>query len=179
MPETSEIRDLKRLIECMLFVSSEPLKAERIKEICQITQKELDNALEELGIEYEDRGFSLRKVAGGWQFFTAPEFVWAIEQLYKPKMQQLSRAGLETLAIIAYKQPVTRQEIENIRQVNADSVVTTLMDKRLIKEVGRRNVPGRPILYGTTEEFLSFFGLESLSSLPDIDSFKNAEEDAG
>ena len=172
MPETDELLEIKRLIECLLFVSQEPLKSERLKEICQVSADILNRALDELIAEYKNKGFTLRQVAGGWQFFTVPEFVPYNEQLYKPKIQQLSKAGLETLAIIAYKQPITRQEIENIRQVSADSAISTLMERHLIKDVGRRNVPGRPILYGTTEEFLSFFGLNSLENLPDLAEFK-------
>jgi segregation and condensation protein B len=170
MPVSDEIKELKRLIECLLFVSQEPLKPDKLKEICQVSTEDLQLAIEGLAAEYAGRGFTLRQVAGGWQFFTAPEFVTYIELLYKPKLQQLSRASLETLAIIAYRQPVTRQEMENIRQVSVDSAVSTLMEKHLIREVGRRNVPGRPILYGTTEEFLSFFGLNSLDNLPELDS---------
>lgn len=170
MPAIDSLIELKKLIECLFFVSQEPLKLDRIKDICQASPAELKQAIEELSAEYRDRGFTLRQVAGGWQFFTAPEYVTYIEQLYKPKIQQLSKAGLETLAIIAYKQPITRQEIENIRQVSADSAISTLLERHLIKDVGRRNVPGRPILYGTTEEFLSFFGLNSLDNLPDLES---------
>lgn len=176
MPANEELLKLKKLIECLLFVSAEPLKSDKIREICKVSAEEMQVALKELTAEFSERGFTLRQVAGGWQFFTLPEFSPFIEQLYKPKLQQISRAGLETLAIIAYRQPITRQEIENIRQVSADSSISTLMDRHLIREVGRRNVPGRPILYGTTEEFLRFFGLLSLDNLPDLENLSGIAE---
>lgn len=163
-----EKAQLKRLLEALFLVASEPLSQSRLKEICQV-EEGLEEALEELEAEYAAKGFVLRKIAGGWQFFSVPEFLPYVERLYRPKMQKLSKAGLETLAIIAYKQPITRLEMESIRQVNVDGVVNTLLEKNLIKEVGRRDSPGRPILYGTSREFLSFFGLDSLEQLPSLE----------
>ena len=119
--------------------------------------------------EYLERGFHLRAIAGGWQFMTDEDYAPVIERLYRPKFHQLSLPAMETLAIIAYRQPITRAEISEIRQVDADSVISTLLDKRLICEVGRLDIPGRPILYGTSEQFLNFFGINSLNDLPPLE----------
>ena len=108
------------------------------------------------------------EIAGGWQFLTDKDLAPYIEKLYNPRSQQLSKAALETLAIVAYHQPVTRMEIDNIRQVKSDAVLGKLLEKSLVKEVGRLEGPGRPILYGTTREFLAAFNLNSLSELPEL-----------
>lgn len=164
-PVTTEL-ELERILECLFFVASEPLTLKQLAEICDRPCAEIAETIESLKGEYQNRGFRLRQIAGGWQFMTEAEYAPLIEKLYRPKFQQLSLAAMETLAIIAYKQPITRAEISEIRQVDADSVIATLLDKKLIREVGRREVPGRPILYGTSEQFLSFFGINSLSDLP-------------
>ncbi len=164
-------RELKRQLECLLFVACEPLSLAQLKEITGRETALIRRVVAELSQEFAGRGFVLRQIAGGYQFFSAADLNPYVERLYRPKMQQLSRAGLETLAIIAYKQPLTRLDMENIRQVKVDGVVNTLLEKGLIQEVGRREGPGRPILYGTTAEFLSFFGLNSLKELPELASF--------
>lgn len=158
--------ELKKIIECLFFVSSTPLSLERLIEATESDADSILAAINELAEEHRDRGIGLRQIAGGWQFFTDPIYLPYIEKLYKPKVQHVSRAGMETLAVIAYRQPVTKAEIEEIRQVQVDGVISTLLEKRLIKEVGRKDTPGRPILYGTTEEFLTVFGLNGLSDLP-------------
>jgi len=163
-----ESEQLKRIIECLLFVACEPLTMKQLREICEVDSDQLRTSIEELAAEYQPRGFHLQPVAGGWQFFTDSEYAAYIEKLYKPKMQQLSNAAMETLAIIAYKQPITRAEVSAIRHVESDGVISTLLDKRLIKETGRRSGIGRAILYGTTEQFLAFFGINSLADLPKI-----------
>ena len=160
--------ELKNILECLFFVAAEPLKLKQLSEISGYPEEEIKATIELLSNDYKDRGFSLRQIAGGWQFTTDPNYAPLIEKLYRPKFQQLSVAAMETLAIIAYKQPVTRAEISEIRQVAVDSVMYTLMDKNLIKEVGRLDIPGKPILYGTTDQFLSFFGINSLNDLPDL-----------
>ncbi len=170
--------ELKRVAEALLFASSEPLAAKLLAEICGTDQKNMEALLASLQEEYRERGFQLREIAGGWQFFTRPEYIGFIEKLYRPKVQQLSRASLETLAIIAYRQPVTRGDLEAIRQVNVDGVVHKLLEKKLICEVGRRACPGRPILYGTTDAFLDAFGIASLSELPPPESFAVETETA-
>lgn len=172
-----EKTSLKKLLECLLFVASEPLKPAVLEDITQAGKTELQEALGELQEDYSERGFRLKEIAGGWQFFSSPDFLSYVEKLYRPKMHKLSRAGLETLAIIAYKQPLTRLDVENIRKVNADGVVNTLLEKNLIKEVGRRETPGRPILYGTTQEFLEFFGLASLEGLPPLEELLPAGDE--
>jgi len=158
--------DLKQILECLLFVASEPLTVKQMAEICGKENKEIKAQLKLLAREYAEHGFELRQIAGGWQFMTRAEYSQYIEKLYRPKFHQLSAAAMETLAIIAYKQPVTRAEISEVRGVDADGVVSTLMDKGLIREVGRMEVPGKPILYGTSSDFLSFFGINSIADLP-------------
>jgi len=158
--------ELKKIIECLFFVSSTPLSLERLVDATGSDADSILTAVNELAEEHQDSGIGLRQIAGGWQFFTDPIYLPYIEKLYKPKVQHVSRAGMETLAVIAYRQPVTKAEIEEIRQVQVDGVISTLLEKRLIKEVGRKDTPGRPILYGTTEEFLTVFGLNGLSDLP-------------
>jgi len=173
-----EHTELKRVLECLLFVASEPLSEKRLAEISEVEPRQLRIVLDELALEYAGRGFTLRRLAGGWQFATQAEHASYIEKLYRPKVQQLSRAAMETLAIIAYKQPVTRAEVAAIRQVEVDGIISNLLDKHLIREVGRRVGPGRALLYGTTNEFLSFFGLNSLDDLP-APAAASAVEQAG
>ncbi len=158
--------DRKRILESLLFVACEPLSVKRLAEISQTDEAGVKELLFELQEEYAEKGFHLKEIAGGWQFFTDEAYAPYIEKLYRPRMQQLSKASLETLAIIAYRQPITRGEIELIRGVNADSIVSRLLEKDLIMEVGRKEAPGKPILYGTTNAFLAFFGLNSLEDLP-------------
>ena len=145
--------ELKQLIECLLFVSYEPLTEKKLAELAGTDLESVKIILAELAGDYEGRGFNLVAIAGGWQFLTQKQFAADIEKLYRPHTQQLSKAALETLAIIAYRQPITRGEIERIRQVNVDAVVNKLLDKKLVREVGRRETPGRPVLYGTTKDF--------------------------
>ena len=158
----------RRLLEALLFVAWEPLPVKRLAEVVGLDSKLVQDLLLELQQAYAGSGFHLQEIAGGWQFLTKSEWAPYIEKLYKPRAQQLSRAALETLAIIAYQQPVTRLEIDNIRQVKSDAMLTKLLEKSLIKEVGRLEAPGRPILYGTTQEFLAAFGLVSLKDLPPL-----------
>ena len=164
----NEHNELKRVLEALFFVASEPLPLEKLQEITNAGNDALLLAASELIEEYSGKGFQLRTLAGGYQLFTPAEYAPYIEKLYRPKAQQLSRAAMETLAIIAYKQPITRGEIAAIRQVAVDGIVTNLLEKNLIKEVGRRIALGRPVLYGTTQEFLMFFGLNDLSELPEV-----------
>ena len=166
----------KYLLEALLFVAYEPMSIKKLADIMQVETSLVRELLAELQEDYQERGFELKEIAGGWQFLTREEFASYIDKLYHPRNQQLSQAALETLAIIAYRQPITRLEMEQIRQVKVDAVVNKLMDKHLIKEVGRREGPGRPILYGTTKEFLSFFGLSSLKELPPLEQFAQTSE---
>ncbi len=161
---------LKSAMESILFVSSEPMDEKKLAQILEIKPKEAREIAEEFIREYETRssGIKLLKVAGGYFFAVAPEMADYVRQLYKPKYTSLSNASLETLAIIAYQQPVTRAEIEKIRGVNSDKIVSNLTEKGLIKELGKKEAPGRPLLYGTTREFLLYFGINSLDELPKI-----------
>jgi segregation and condensation protein B len=160
--------DLKAIIESLLFVSNKPLTVKEVSEIINLSQEETEKLLEDLYLEYQKnhRGFTLAKLAYGYLFITKKEHAPFIEKLYKPKLSNLSTAALETLAIIAYKQPITRSEIELLRGVKVDKIIYTLIDRNLIEEVGRREGPGRPILYGTTRDFLQYFGLNDISQLP-------------
>lgn len=171
-----EKTQLKSIIEVLLFVASEPLSAEKLTELTETSKDEVNEALDELLLQYKNKPIYLRLLAGGYAFSTAAEFAPYIEKLYKPKLQQLTRAKLETLSIIAYKQPLTRQDMENIRGVSVDGVVGWLLEQGLICEVGRRETPGRPILYGTTPYFLICFGLKSLQDLPPLEEFTVTED---
>ncbi len=160
--------EVKSIIEALLFVSNDPLSVKTIAEIVEIDEKDVAVILSEIKaqLEKEARGFRLLEVAGGYSFATRPEHAVYLEKLLKPQLSALSQAALETLAIIAYKQPITRSEIDEIRGVKSDSSVSTLLERGLIQEIGRKEGPGRPIIYGTTQEFLKYFGLKSLADLP-------------
>lgn len=161
---------IKLALESLLFVSSEPLDEKKISQLLSIKPKEAREIADDLVDDYENRtsGFKLLKVAGGYSFAVIPEMSEYVRQLYKPKYNSLSNASLETLAIVAYQQPVTRAEIEKVRGVNSDKIVVNLTEKGLIKELGKKEAPGRPSLYGTTREFLLYFGINSLEELPKI-----------
>ena len=170
---------IKSAIESLLFVSGDPLTVKDLSNALEITSKDLEGIIKEMMREYEEdenRGIKLISINGEYQFVTKEKNSDYIQDLLKKnKRQSLSQASLESLAIIAYKQPITRIDIDEIRGVKSDSAIQRLVEKDLIKEVGRLNVPGRPILYGTTEEFLRQFGLKELKELPDLESFE-AEE---
>jgi segregation and condensation protein B len=158
---------LKSILESLLFVANRPLTAEEIAPIIGIEPEMLSVALQELLVEYEGRGIHLAKIAGGWQMVTTSENSNYVEAyLNSPIVTTLSPAALETLAVVSYKQPVTKLDVENIRGVNSDGVINTLLEKRMIREIGRGDGVGRPILYGTTVEFLRHFGLKDLGDLP-------------
>ena len=166
---------LLRALEALLFVACEPLTVQDLAKYTEADDEQVGEALKELTERYADRGFTLRRIAGGYQFVTPEQFAFLVERLYRPKYQQLSSAALEALAIIAYKQPITRAEVAAVRQVDSDSVINTLLEKKLIREVGRVNTAGRAILYGTGEEFLSFFGIDSLDDLPRLQEEEQGE----
>jgi segregation and condensation protein B len=165
------------IIEALLFVAVEPLTIKDISNIVKIDEKTVEELIEQMQQEYQNpnRGMIIEKVAGGYRMLTKPQYVSYIEKLYKPQNMPLSQAALETLAIIAYKCPVTKVEIELIRGVKVDSVLNTLLERNLIKEVGRKDAPGKPILYGTTEKFLEYIGLNDLKDLPQIDGLFEKE----
>jgi len=161
--------DLKNIIESLLFVSETPLTVDRIRKILSSADsKEIRHALNTLSDEYERRkgGFLLRQVAGGYQFRTRPEHSQWIRHLVQPNPVRLSKAALETLAIIAYKQPVIRSDIEHIRGVDSGGIIRTLLERKFIRILGRKEIPGRPLIYATTKQFLEVFDLKDLRDLP-------------
>ena len=163
--------DLARAVEALLFVSDEPVASAVLASALDADRARIDAACEELAAAYEDRGagLTLRNVAGGWRLFTHPDVAPLVEGFVLSSRQaRLTKASLETLAIVAYKQPVTRHQIASIRGVNSDGVLKALADRELVAEVGRDDGPGRPVLYGTTPAFLERLGLPSLSSLPSL-----------
>jgi len=168
--DTSE---LKRIVEALLFVSDAPLKLERLIEITGGERAQVKQALEQLSGEMQEggRGIQLAEVAGGFQLRSKPECAEWIRMLGSTRPFRFSRAALESLAIIAYRQPITRAEIDYLRGVDSGGVVKTLLDKRLIRILGKKDVPGRPLIYGTTREFLELFGLHDLSALPTLKEF--------
>jgi segregation and condensation protein B len=167
--ELIETGGLQRSLEALLFVASESLSIDALVKLTEATHVEVAETLQKIAEEYAERGMVLREVAGGYRFATSPAAKAAVEAYLLPAKTNLSPAAMETLAIVAYLQPVTKPEIEGVRGVNVDSVVSTLLDKRFIAEVGRRDVVGRPMEYRTTPEFLESFGLRSLSELPPVD----------
>ena len=169
----------KRIIEAILFVSDKPITIEQVKDVLEGADgREIRRLIYELKEEYEkeERSFQVTEVAGGFQVVTHSTYSPWLKKLYKNrKKNRLSRAALETLAIIAYRQPIIRAEVEAVRGVNAEGVLATLLEKGLAKITGRRETVGRPFVYGTTREFLEYFGLNSLKELPQLKEFK--EED--
>jgi segregation and condensation protein B len=175
---------VKAIIEALLFSSDKPILIEQIKNVfSDLEPTRVRKILEELKSEYENNGRGLRisEVAGGFQMITAANLSSFLKKFYKQKhAQSFSKPALETLAIVAYKQPVTRLEIESIRGVNVDGVVKHLKDLRIIRISGRKKAPGRPFVYSTTREFLEYFGLKSLEELPKMENFSSllpAQED--
>lgn len=162
-------------VEAILFLSNEPLTLETISKTLGINREKSKNAISFLINQYETdktKGIQIREIAGGFRFSTKPKVKKYIEEFYKYKKEnRLSQAALETLAIILYKQPIPRANIESIRGVNSEGSLKTLMERELIVEVGRIDAPGRPIIYGTTKKCLETLGLNSIDDLPDIDSF--------
>ena len=171
----------KNIIEAMLFVSDKPLFINEIKGALEdISSSEINDIISELAKEYElaKKAFSIKDIAGGFQIITDPVLAPWLRKLYKTSgADRLRGPSLETLAIVAYKQPVSKPEIEVIRGVNVDGVLKTLIEKNLIRIAGRKETVGRPILYGTTSEFLQYFGLNSLEELPRLEEFHITESD--
>jgi segregation and condensation protein B len=170
----------KKVIEALLFVSDKPVSIDAIKDILKsVDPTDIRAMIEELNKEYaaSNRSFSIKEIAGGFQMMTDPVYSKWILALYKRPPDRLTGPALETLAIIAYRQPLTRSEIEVIRGVNVDGVLHTLEERNLIRTRGRVDGPGRPILYGTTQEFLQHFGLKSLEELPKLKEFQEGDLD--
>lgn len=161
---------LKGHIEALLFANGAPLTTDKLAQILEIDNENVLTLLEDLrhDMAVADRGLTIVEIAGGYQLCSKPELAPVVGKLVEVQEARLSLAAMETLAIVAFKQPVTRQEMEHIRGVSVDGVVNTLLERGLIKEVGRKEAIGRPILYGTTDEFLQCFGLKSLDDLPNL-----------
>jgi segregation and condensation protein B len=160
-----------RELEALLFVSDEPVGSVALAQALGTSRQEVDRLCGELATLYQERGagITLRNVAGGWRLTTHPDAAEAVERhVLASRHTRLTKAALETLAIVAYKQPVTRHQISSVRGVNSDGVLRALVDRGLVAEVGREEGPGRPVLYGTTPEFLERLGLPSLSALPSL-----------
>ena len=170
---------LKGALEALFLVSSDPVSATALASVLEIAPGEAASLLAELKVEYEEanRGFQLREVAGGWRLFTHPAYHDQVEAFVLSwDTQRLSQAALETLAVVAYHQPVTREIVKGIRGVNSDGVISSLVDKGLIREVGRDAQRGGAIIYGTTSAFLEKFGLRSTKDLPDLEQFAPDEQ---
>jgi segregation and condensation protein B len=167
-----EETEITRALEAMLFVSQQPQSAKRLADAAGVETKRAKKALDDLRsfLAGEDRGFLLREIAGGWQFFTNPECAEQVERLAKPQRDtRLSEAALDTLTIIAYRQPIIRADVEAIRGVAAGPILRALIERDLVRIVGRADVIGRPYLYGTTRSFLKRFGLNSIEDLPKVE----------
>ncbi|MGQ9665306.1 MAG: SMC-Scp complex subunit ScpB [bacterium] len=163
---------MKQIIEALLIATDVPLSLQRIAEIINVSIEEVKQGIDTLNQEYKDTGraFEIKEVAGGYQIYTLPEYADFVGRL-KQKKEKLSKAALETLAIIAYHQPITRAEIEKARGVDSSYILESLLEKGLIKTCGRLPTPGRPIKYSTTNEFLRYFGIKDLSELPREEDF--------
>jgi segregation and condensation protein B len=168
---TGDGRHELRVLEALFFVSDEPLAATVLAQALEVDRRTAEALCDRLAAELEGRGSGLvlRNVAGGWRLFTHPDTATAVEQFVLSSRQaRLTKAALETLGIVAYKQPVTRHQVSAIRGVNSDGVLRALADRGLIEEAGRDETPGRPVLYATTPAFLERLGLPSLASLPSL-----------
>ena len=172
--------EAKRIVEALLFVSDKPVSIDTLKDVLKdIEPAQVREIIVGLNSEYAAscRSFSVKEIAGGFQMLTDPIYSRWIAALYKKGSDRLTGPSLETLAIIAYKQPLTRSDIEIIRGVNVDGVLRTLEERNLVKTKGRLDAPGRPILYVTTNEFLRHFGLRSLEELPNLKEFQESDLD--
>jgi segregation and condensation protein B len=157
-------------LEALLFVADQPASLKALAQALQVTEGQVEQGLEILEARLDERGsLRLAKLAGGYQLCTKPEYASLIASFLKPQRQRLSKSLLEVLAVVAYKQPITMAEIDQVRGVQSDYSVRALAERRLIREVGRKKVPGRPVLWGTSQEFLHQFKLNDLKDLPGID----------
>ena len=173
-----EDREKKYLLEAILFLSGEPLSVSSLKEVTDISDSEITRLMDELMAEYRDRngGLLVTEIANGYQIITNSSYAhWLKKFRVKSASSKLSASALETLAIIAYKQPIIKAEVEQLRSVNSDGVIKTLLDRKLIKIMGRKEAPGRPLLYATTKEFLQYFGLKDLTELPTLKDIEREE----
>ena len=162
---------LTAIIESIIFTAESPLSLDRLCEVLtEFERSEIRAALSELAAGFEGRngGIELVEVGGGWQFRTRPDFQQYVLRHVKTKIAKFSQSSLETLAIVAYRQPITRVEVEHLRGVDCGGVLKSLLEKRLVRILGKKDIPGRPLIYGTSKEFLEVFGLKDLKSLPTL-----------
>ncbi len=176
-----EIREVQAIVESILFAAGEPVELDRIADIVDVDKKSLREIIKNMmdAYNYEKRGIHIIRLENSYQMCTRGEYGEYVAMLMQPRRKmQLSNAAIEVLAIVAYKQPVTRSAIEHIRGVNCDYIVNRLIERKFIEEVGRlKDAPGRPILFGTTDEFLRTFGIESVSDLPEYDGLAEDDEE--
>ena len=171
-------KHLRGLLEALIFASDRPIKSNELAKTASAQLKEVKELLDELKAEYVERGVQLDEVAGGWIFRTSPVYAPFVRDLTKQKPVKLTRAQIETLAIMAYRQPITRPEIDDIRGVDSGPVLKLLLERDLVRILGKKDEPGRPLLYGTTGNFLEFFGLKSIKDLPTLREFTELNEDS-
>ncbi len=171
--------ELKALVEAFLFVSGSPLSIDKLAELAEADKVVIRSVISDLMEQYNasGRGVHLLEVAGGFQFRTNPDLAPGLRRLQKERPAKISPAALETLAIIAYRQPVTRAEIEYLRGVDSGGVMKTLLERNLLRILGKKDVPGRPLLYGTSRFFLEVFGLKDLNDLPTLKEFAALDPD--
>ncbi len=167
----NDTQALSELLECLLFVSNEPVQILDLMKLLELDREQIEEGLQLLSARCAYSGLHVVQLAGGYQLCTKGSYSEIIAKYLNPNQNRMTRAQLEVMAIIAYRQPVTIPEIEQVRGVQSDAVVRKLAQKRLIEECGKKNTPGRPTLYATTRQFLHYFGLNDISELPDIDQF--------
>jgi segregation and condensation protein B len=177
---TTELRpeDLKGALEALILVSDKPIAAVRLARLTSQDIGTVRKALSELAEDYASRGIALDEIAGGYQFRTSTRYAPFVRMLVQQKPTKLSRAQLEALSIIAYRQPVTRPEIDDVRGVDSGSALKTLLERNLIKIIGKKEEAGRPMLYGTTTDFLELFGLKNLRDLPTLREFAELTQES-
>jgi segregation and condensation protein B len=170
-PRSVSEMHLKGVIESLVFVADKAITVQQLAEVSRAETRDVRKLLHELRAEYQSRGIHLDEVAGAWQFRSSATNAPFVRELLQTKPVKLSRAQVETMSIVAYRQPITRPEVDDIRGVDSGSALKVLLDRNLIRMIGRRDEPGRPMLYGTTSTFLEFFGLRALRDLPMLREF--------
>lgn len=177
-PERLSREEIKRVLESLIFVAERPITPVQLGRIVKLRMAEVRELVAEIIPEYAGRGIEIVEVAGGYQFRSVPASADWVRTLVAQRPQRLTRAQLETLALVAYRQPITRPEIEEVRGVDSGSTLGVLLDRALLKILGRKDEPGRPLLYGTTPQFLEFFGLAGLKDLPTLREFTDLNDDS-
>jgi segregation and condensation protein B len=171
-------KHLRGLLEALVFASDSPITPKELAKLASAQQKQVKELLGELQVDFATRGIHLDEVAGGWVFRTSPQYAPFVRDLTKQKPVRLTRAQVETLAIIAYRQPITRPEVDDVRGVDSGPVLKLLLERDLVRILGKRDEPGRPLIYGTTGNFLEFFGLKSLKDLPTLREFTELSDES-